>query len=171
VIKKNFSRREIFGLAGKVALAGVFIPRLGFGADNRTSPNPRGVLVGEGSGAEVAAEIFRQGGNAIDAIVAGTFAAFISSPSKCGPGGYGGAMMIALAGNKKVTCIDFNSAAPLAARADMFVDAQGRVKGKTNSIGWRACRERWLVCNWRWIATARNQLVNYFNQPSSAPAK
>src|SRR3954470_1259628 len=39
----------------------------------------------------------------------------------------------------KVTCIDFNSEAPAAARPDMFpLDNKGNVKGGVNKHGWRA---------------------------------
>ncbi len=48
-------------------------------------------------------------------------------------------MVIALAGGKKVTVIDFNTAAPAAARADMFpLDEKGSVKGRINFFGWLA---------------------------------
>jgi gamma-glutamyltranspeptidase/glutathione hydrolase len=57
----------------------------------------------------------------------------------CGIGGYGGHLVIALADGKKVTAIDFNSAAPAAARPDMFpLDDKGQVRGQVNSVGWLA---------------------------------
>src|SRR6185503_3357391 len=84
-------------------------------------------------------KVLRDGGNAIDAAIAMAFAAGITSPSKCGVGGYGGHAVIALAGGKKITSIDFNSMAPAAARADMFpLEPNGRVKGGVNSTGWLA---------------------------------
>src|SRR5258706_10865876 len=54
-------------------------------------------------------------------------------------GGYGGHMIIALAGGKKITAIDFNSTAPAAARPDIFpLDEKGAVKGRVNFFGWVA---------------------------------
>lgn len=83
-------------------------------------------------------QILLEGGNAIDAAVGAAFAAGIILPSKTGIGGYGGAMTLALA-NGKVTSIDFNSAAPAAARGDMFaLDANGNVVGRKNFRGWLA---------------------------------
>jgi len=59
--------------------------------------------------------------------------------SSCGIGGYGGHMVIAWPKGEKVTAIDFNSAAPAAAREDMFsVDEHGGVKGEANLYGWLA---------------------------------
>jgi gamma-glutamyltranspeptidase/glutathione hydrolase len=96
-----------------------------------------GVLVGDIHGAKVAQQIFAEGGNAVDAVVAAAFVAGITSPSKCGIGGYGGSVMIAQSGS--IHCIDFNSIAPAAARPDMYpLDAKGDVVGKVNFHGWLA---------------------------------
>jgi len=60
-------------------------------------------------------------------------------PQGCGIGGYGGHMVISLKGGKKITAIDFNTAAPAAARADMFpIEPGGAVRGRINSVGWLA---------------------------------
>jgi gamma-glutamyltranspeptidase/glutathione hydrolase len=136
-MKKKYSRRQMLGLTGKAVLTGALAPYVGLGKTKTASPAP-GIVVGEISSTEVAAAILRQGGNAIDAVVAGAFAAFITAPGKCGPGGYGGAMMIAPAGGKPITCIDFNSVAPAAARPEMYIDAKGRIDGKVNFHGWLA---------------------------------
>jgi gamma-glutamyltranspeptidase/glutathione hydrolase len=56
-----------------------------------------------------------------------------------GIGGYGASIMIASADGKKVVAIDANSAAPAAARPDMFpVDGKGNVPGRVNEVGWLA---------------------------------
>ncbi len=132
------TRREIIALAGRATLAGALAPRLSLGAAENPSTE-LGVVVGDPAAAKVGEAILREGGNAIDAAAAAAFAAGIRSPHNSGIGGYGGHAMIALAGGKKITAIDFNSTAPAAARADMFpLDADGRVTGNANTFGWFA---------------------------------
>jgi gamma-glutamyltranspeptidase/glutathione hydrolase len=83
--------------------------------------------------------VLEAGGNAVDAVVAAALVAGVVAVSSCGIGGYGGHMVIALPKGKKITSIDFNSAAPGAAREDMFsLDEHGRVKGQANRYGWLA---------------------------------
>ncbi len=79
-----------------------------------------------------------EGGNAVDAAVAAALVAGVVAVSQCGIGGYGGHLVVGLP-DGKVSSIDFNSAAPAAARPDMFpLDAAGRVQGGVNSHGWLA---------------------------------
>lgn len=133
-----YSRREMLGTTGKLVLAGALAPQFCF-AKQEDSSNPFGVVVGDSVAAKVGEKVLLDGGNAIDAAIATAFAAGIISPAKCGVGGYGGYAIIALAGKKKITAIDFNSAAPAAARDDMFpLDARGKVKNNLNAIGWLA---------------------------------
>lgn len=96
-------------------------------------------MAGEANAIKVGLEILAKGGNAIDAAIAAAFAASVTSPSNCGVGGYGGHAVIALAGGRKITAIDFNTAAPASARPDMFpLDGRGNVAGNVNAFGWRA---------------------------------
>ncbi|MDB6099879.1 MAG: gamma-glutamyltransferase [Gammaproteobacteria bacterium] len=85
---------------------------------------------------EVGAEILRQGGNAVDAAVAVGYALAVTHPC-CGNLGGGGFMMIHLAEGRN-TFINFREKAPLAARADMFLDARGDVLGKKSVDGYLA---------------------------------
>ncbi len=125
-------------LTGGLGTALALAPEFCF-AKTENSSNPFGVVVGDPVAAKVGEDFLKNGGNAIDAAVAAAFAGGIVSPSKCGVGGYGGHAIIALAGGKKITAIDFNSVAPAAAREDMFpLDEKGRVKNKLNAIGWLA---------------------------------
>ena len=107
--------------------------RLGGPADAR-----RGMVVGNPEGALAGHRIIADGGNAVDGIVAAALTSGVVALNACGIGGYGGHMTIAMKG-KPVRVIDFNSTAPAAARHDMFeVDADGRVPGRVNSVGWLA---------------------------------
>ncbi len=96
-------------------------------------------VCGEIAGAKIGEEILARGGNAVDAVIAAALAAGISSPSKCGAGAYGGHMVIALAGGKKIVSIDFNPPAPALARSDIYpLDEKGKVIGGVNFHGWLA---------------------------------
>jgi gamma-glutamyltranspeptidase/glutathione hydrolase len=84
-------------------------------------------------------EVLAAGGNAVDAVVSAALVAGVVAVQMCGIGGYGGHMVIARPGGKRVVAIDFNSAAPLAARPDMFpLLANGQVAGAVNAVGWLA---------------------------------
>jgi gamma-glutamyltranspeptidase/glutathione hydrolase len=73
---------------------------------------------------EAGAAVLRAGGNAIDAAVAVGYALAVVHPC-CGNLGGGGFMVIHLASGQDVF-INFREKAPLAARADMYLDASGR---------------------------------------------
>lgn len=100
---------------------------------------PHGVLSGEPTAAKVAARVLADGGNFVDALVAGALAGAVAAPHQTGIGGYGASLIIARADGKRVVCIDANSTAPAAARPDMFKpDANGSVPGRVNETGWLA---------------------------------
>jgi gamma-glutamyltranspeptidase/glutathione hydrolase len=135
----KISRRRMLQLGGSTVLTAALAPRFSFAADRAPAENPHGVVVSEVNGSRVGNEVLAGGGNAIDAIVAAALTSAVTAVSSCGIGGYGGVMMIALAGGKKTTAIDFNTTAPAAARPDMFpVDAKGLVIGRVNNHGWLA---------------------------------
>jgi gamma-glutamyltranspeptidase/glutathione hydrolase len=71
-------------------------------------------------GAEAGAKILEQGGNAIDAAVAITYALNVVEPQSAGVGG-GGFMMIYLASTRETFYIDTREKAPAGATPDMFV--------------------------------------------------
>jgi gamma-glutamyltranspeptidase / glutathione hydrolase len=87
------------------------------------------------SAAEVGAEIMRKGGNAIDAAVATGFALAVAFPEAGNLGG-GGFMVIRLA-DGRVASLDYRETAPLAASANMYVGANGKLTGES-VIGPRA---------------------------------
>src|SRR6202162_4241846 len=81
------------------------------------------VVTAQHLASDVGAAILRQGGNAVDAAVAVGYALAVTHPC-CGNLGGGGFMTIHL-GDGRNTFINFRAKAPLAARADMFLDARG----------------------------------------------
>lgn len=94
------------------------------------------VVTSQHLASDVGAAILRQGGNAIDAAVAVGYALAVTHPC-CGNLGGGGFMTIHLAGGKN-TFINFRERAPLAAHADMFLDAQGKVVSNRSLDGYLA---------------------------------
>ena len=81
------------------------------------------VVTAQHLASETGAAILRQGGNAVDAAVAVGFALAVTHPC-CGNIGGGGFMIIHFADGRN-TFINFREKAPLAARADMYLDAHG----------------------------------------------
>ncbi|MEP6830396.1 MAG: gamma-glutamyltransferase [Rhizomicrobium sp.] len=85
---------------------------------------------------DVGTEILKQGGNAVDAAVAIGYALAVTYPSAGNIGG-GGLATIHLA-NGKDTFINFREKAPLAASANMYLDAKGNVIPLASLYGYQA---------------------------------
>jgi gamma-glutamyltranspeptidase / glutathione hydrolase len=94
------------------------------------------VVTSQHLASDVGAAILRQGGNAVDAAVAIGYALAVTHPC-CGNLGGGGFMTLHLADGRNAF-INFREKAPLAARADMFLDAQGNVVGNKSVDGYLA---------------------------------
>ncbi len=94
------------------------------------------VVSAQHEASDVGAAILRQGGNAVDAAVAMGYALAVTHPC-CGNLGGGGFMTIHLADGRN-TFINFREKAPLAARADMFLDAQGNAIDAASRDGYLA---------------------------------
>jgi gamma-glutamyltranspeptidase/glutathione hydrolase len=139
-MSKKYSRREMLGrTGGALLISALGVPGC-FAAQKKSGGRwEHGAVVAETEGARVGLKILAEGGNAIDSAVAAALTGCIAAPARSGIGGYGGHMIIALAGGKKITAIDFNSTAPAAARPDMFpLDEKGAVRGRVNFFGWQA---------------------------------
>jgi gamma-glutamyltranspeptidase / glutathione hydrolase len=83
------------------------------------------VVTAQHLASEVGVYVLRHGGNAIDAAVAIGYALAVVYPAAGNLGG-GGFMTIQLADGRK-TFLDFREKAPLAATANMYLDAQGNI--------------------------------------------
>ena len=138
-MRRPISRREMLSCTTRATLFGTLgLPRC-FAQQKPRTRWEHGAIVGENEGMRVGLRILADGGNAVDAAVAAALTASVAAPARSGIGGYGGHMTLALAKNKKITAIDFNTVAPLAARPDMFpLDENGGVKGRANFFGWLA---------------------------------
>lgn len=81
----------------------------------------------------VGVDVLKNGGNAVDAAVAVGYALAVVYPAAGNLGG-GGFMTIQLANGRK-TFLDFREKAPLAAKADMYLDQEGRLIPGASTVG------------------------------------
>jgi gamma-glutamyltranspeptidase/glutathione hydrolase len=81
-------------------------------------------------------EMMQAGGNAVDAAVATGFALAVVHPPAGNLGG-GGFMLVRMA-NGKTHFLDYREKAPAAAKADMFLDAQGNVIEGASEYGYKS---------------------------------
>ncbi len=85
---------------------------------------------------QIGLDILRAGGNAIDAAVAVGYALAVVNPC-CGNIGGGGFMTIHLANGKDIV-LNFREKAPLRAKKNMYLDAQGSVMQSKSTKGYLA---------------------------------
>src|SRR6185295_5694076 len=126
-------------LGGAAALVGCIAPHF-FAAEDRYAA---GHITGETHGELVGLRVLQEGGNAVDAAVAGALVAAITSPEETGIGGYGMHAIVALDGGKQIVAIDGNGQAPAALTRDLFkpgptglVPERDKATGRLSSIGW-----------------------------------
>jgi gamma-glutamyltranspeptidase / glutathione hydrolase len=123
------------------------------------------VVTSQHLASDVGATILRQGGNAVDAAVAVGYALAVTHPC-CGNLGGGGFMTIHLAHGEN-RFINFREKAPLAARAGMFLDANGNVVGNRSVDGYLAAGVPGTVMG---LETARQRFGTLPRDTLIAPA-
>jgi gamma-glutamyltranspeptidase/glutathione hydrolase len=144
----------------------VFIPWTADAAAPQELESNQGMVVAsQHLASDVGAAILRQGGNAVDAAVAVGYALAVTHPC-CGNLGGGGFMTIHLADGRNIF-INFREKAPLAARADMFLDARGNVAGNRSVDGYLAAGVPGTVMG---LETARQRLGTLPRATLIAPA-
>jgi gamma-glutamyltranspeptidase/glutathione hydrolase len=127
------ARRDFLKLCGTAALGSFVAPQL-FAADDRYA---NGLITGETHGELAGLRVLQEGGNAIDAAVAGALVAAITSPEQTGIGGYGMHAVVAMDGGKRIVTIDGNGTAPAALTNDLFKPGPtGKVGERDKATGW-----------------------------------
>ncbi len=86
---------------------------------------------------EAGISMLRQGGNAVDAAVATTFAISVVEPFSAGIGG-GGFLLVHFEKTGEIKALDFRERAPLKATRNMYLDAQGKIRPNASINGYLA---------------------------------
>ena len=79
-------------------------------------------------------KMLQEGGNAIDAAVATTFAISVVEPFSAGIGG-GGFLLLRNSRHRKIKALDFRERAPLKATKNMYLDDKGKVRRNASING------------------------------------
>ncbi len=95
------------------------------------------VVSAEPLASEAGQSMLRQGGNAVDAAVATTFAISVVEPFAAGIGG-GGFLLLHQSQTGEMKAFDFRERAPLRATRNMYLDAQGKVRTLASVNGYLA---------------------------------
>ncbi|MBD2453591.1 gamma-glutamyltransferase [Nostoc sp. FACHB-87] len=86
---------------------------------------------------EAGLAMLRQGGNAVDAAVATTFAISVVEPFSAGIGG-GGFLLLHFEKTGEMKALDFRERAPIKATRNMYLDEQGKVRPNASVNGYLA---------------------------------
>ncbi|MFN3899292.1 MAG: gamma-glutamyltransferase [Alishewanella aestuarii] len=113
----------------------LILASLNLNATTKTQQLTAAVASPDQYGAQVAAEILRQGGNAVDAAVATAFTLAVTYPEA---GNLGGGGFLTLWFNGKAYFLDYRETAPARAHRDMYLNAEGEVIENLSLIGHQA---------------------------------
>jgi gamma-glutamyltranspeptidase/glutathione hydrolase len=97
--------------------------------------NASAIAVADKFSADAAEQIFKEGGNAVDAAVAIAFALAVTYPEA---GNIGGGGFMTLYVNGKPYFLDYREKAPLSATRNMYLDDKGNVIKDMSLVGYRA---------------------------------
>jgi gamma-glutamyltranspeptidase/glutathione hydrolase len=125
-------------VAAAIALFTVGSPLLGEPAPPRADAKTvRGGLIVcvDPLAATIGATVLMEGGNAVDAAVAASFALAVTFPEAGNIGG-GGFLVARLANTGECFAVDYRETAPKLAHQRMFLDAQGRIDPEKSRLGW-----------------------------------
>jgi gamma-glutamyltranspeptidase / glutathione hydrolase len=160
----RFSRRKLLKTALPVALFPTFTLhskcRRAFAS--QSEGNAPGVVIGEPTADQVGMQVLRDGGNAIDAIVAAALTSAIAAPAMTGIGGYGMSAIVASANHDQIWAIDGNTMAPAAVTADVFKpDKDGNLPPGINGAEWLSSIG-WLTAGVPGILAGLQLAINEF---------
>lgn len=124
----SIPRRRVTRPVALISTLVLFIIWQPLGAETRVAA----VAMPDEFGAAAAREILEQGGNAVDAAIAGAFALAVTFPEAGNIGG--GGFMVAHIDGESVF-LDFREKAPYAAHRDMFLDEAGKFVEERSLIG------------------------------------
>ncbi len=96
----------------------------------------------------VAIQILKQGGNAVDAAIAASFAMAVVRPQSCGIGG-GGFMLIYDKNKKATRALDFRERAPLAATAKLYQDQSKKQADLMTKGAWSVATPGFVAGMWQ----------------------
>ena len=149
-----------------LTLAALLVSSQLYAASNPAVEARNGMVVtSQHLASQVGVDILKMGGNAVDAAVAVGYAQAVVNPC-CGNIGGGGFMTLHLADGTD-TFINFRETAPAAASADMYLEADGKVKKEASLYGYLAAGVPGTVLG---METARQKYGKLSREQVMAPA-
>lgn len=149
-----------------LTMAAVLVSSSLYAASNPAVEARNGMVVtSQHLASQVGVDILKMGGNAIDAAVAVGYAQAVVNPC-CGNIGGGGFMTVHLADGTD-TFINFRETAPAGASANMYLDADGKVKKGASLYGYLAAGVPGTVLG---METARQKYGKLSREQVMAPA-